>query len=84
MATRIRNVMKVDVSEALASCSVPILYLQGRRDRLVDKKTFASLAAVRSDIIHKSVDAPHLVLQTEPEASWQHIIDFVERLNCAL
>lgn len=81
MAARVRSLMQVDASDAVACCRVPILCLHGRRDRLVDSRAFSSLAAAKSGVRFEVVDAPHLVLQTEPEACWKHIVEFVEGLE---
>lgn len=80
LAQRIRAVLDVDVSEQLRACSVPILYIAGRDDRLVGARGLAGIHAVRPNLEHVELDAPHLVLQRSPAAAWRAIERFVENL----
>jgi pimeloyl-ACP methyl ester carboxylesterase len=68
MAARVRAVLTVDAREALASCDVPLVYLRGSRDRLVGRRASEAMLTLRPDLEIVDVDAPHLVLQTQPVA----------------
>jgi pimeloyl-ACP methyl ester carboxylesterase len=81
MAARVRAVFNVSAHESAKRCKGPMLYLQGARDRLVHKVAFEKLQAARGAVEVRTVDAPHLLLQTSPEESWQHIEDFSQRIH---
>jgi len=78
MAHRLRSVLTVDVSEQLRACVVPMLYICGRDDRLVGTRGLADIHAVRPELEHITVDAPHLVLQRNPADAWAAIERFVK------
>jgi pimeloyl-[acyl-carrier protein] methyl ester esterase len=80
LALRVRSVLSVDASEPLRACRVPMLYVAGRYDRLVGARGLAGIHAVRPDVEHVIVDAPHLVLQRNPAAAWAAIERFAANL----
>jgi len=78
LAARVSSVSSVDVVDALARCSAPIVYLRGTRDRLVPEASVD--AVVRAASVPVSVvrlPGPHLLLQAAPEAAWRAIEDAV-------
>jgi pimeloyl-ACP methyl ester carboxylesterase len=61
---------------------VPILYLAGRRDRLVGARAARAIHRIRPDVTVRTLDAPHLVLQVRPVEAWREISRFVaDRVN---
>ncbi len=66
MATRLRAVARVDVSAELRATTMPLLYLAGRRDRLVGARPRNHIARLRRDARIELLDAPHMVLQQRP------------------
>jgi pimeloyl-[acyl-carrier protein] methyl ester esterase len=66
LADRVSEIAPLDVSAELAQSAVPILYIAGRRDRVVGARAIAELVALRPDVEMRVVDAPHLVLQCRP------------------
>ena len=80
LARRIRAVLAVDVSQQLRACRVPMLYIAGRDDRLVGSRGLAAIHAVRPELEHVSLAAPHLVLQRAPEPAWAAIQRFADEL----
>jgi pimeloyl-ACP methyl ester carboxylesterase len=78
MAYRVREILSLDAREALLACRAPILYLAGRRDRLVSPKTGERLQRLRP-VECVTLDAPHLVLQRAPAASAEAIERFLLR-----
>ena len=78
LASRIRSVLSVDVTAELAGCEVPILYLQGSRDRLVRRWCLRRVKKTRADVESCTIDAPHLVLQFAPKESWRCIEEFAQ------
>jgi pimeloyl-[acyl-carrier protein] methyl ester esterase len=79
MAARVRAVAMVDVRERLRSISVPCLYLRATRDRLVPAECAEVFRSHLSDLEIADVDAPHFVLQVEPERCAARIDAFVDR-----
>jgi pimeloyl-ACP methyl ester carboxylesterase len=80
LASRIRMLASVDAMSDLRSCAVPILYLGGTEDRLVPSTCTEQIIAEPS-IANRFLHAPHLVLQTQPEAAAEEIANFLARLS---
>jgi pimeloyl-ACP methyl ester carboxylesterase len=66
VAQRVRASLMVDVTSELKSCSAPILYLQGERDRVVPPRNLKEILAARGDVKVERFPSPHMVLQTQP------------------
>lgn len=77
LARRMRAVLSVDVRRRLTAVRVPVLYLRATGDRLVRPGCLRQIRDARPDIAVVELDAPHLVLQLAPQASWQAIASFV-------
>ncbi len=78
-AARLQAMASVDASADLARSGLPLLYLRGRRDRLVLPSSVHHIRSLRPDLEVVTFDAPHLLLQSQPEAAWAAIQDFIER-----
>lgn len=78
LAHRVREVLRVDVRDALSEITLPMLCLTSTRDRLLKP---VDLELVRGEVQHESIDAPHLLLQTYPREAAASILDFVARLG---
>ncbi len=76
IASRIRLVLTVDETQALKSCRVPILYLRATRDRLVGRRCADQILRLSPRAKSVEIDAPHLLLQTEPEKAVFTITEF--------
>jgi pimeloyl-ACP methyl ester carboxylesterase len=68
-ALRGREILAVDARSALSGCPVPVLYLAGRRDRIVRAHNLELIRRLRPDTQEVALDAPHLLLQTAPAAA---------------
>jgi pimeloyl-ACP methyl ester carboxylesterase len=79
MAARAREAIRVDVTEELRSCPVPILFLGGKRDRLLRTALPIEVRALRADAEIRMLDAPHLALQTRPEEAMRLVETFALR-----
>ncbi|HTP27526.1 MAG TPA: alpha/beta hydrolase [Anaeromyxobacteraceae bacterium] len=79
MAARAREALRIDASEALRACPVPILFVGGRRDRLLRNSIAADIRALRPDAEIKILDGPHLLLQRRPEEVMQLVTEFLVR-----
>lgn len=75
LSHRIKQVLKIDVSEALRCCDVPILYVHSIRDGLLPRhRDF--LINKGSNIQTINIDSGHFVLQTRPHEALRAIRDF--------
>jgi pimeloyl-ACP methyl ester carboxylesterase len=66
MAGRLRAIPALDSNGSLEKPAVPLLYLQGSRDRLVPKSAARSIQQHAPQTKVQTIDAPHLLLQTKP------------------
>jgi len=81
LAARLREILKCDAREALSRTTIPLMYIQAGRDRLVPPERFAEIRRVRPDVELATIPgAPHLVLQREPQKCADAIVRFVEKL----
>jgi pimeloyl-[acyl-carrier protein] methyl ester esterase len=64
LSTRLKMILKGDVSSQLAAIKTPSLILGAERDRLVRKSNTEQLAAGISNAKMVWIDGPHLLLQT--------------------
>jgi pimeloyl-[acyl-carrier protein] methyl ester esterase len=83
LAHRIRVVHGVDARDQLASCACPVLYLRGDHDRLVGTSALRSVIRACPSAKVVTVAAPHMVLQTQPEASAVALEAFVQSVRAA-
>ena len=81
LASWLRQVLSVDVSEEARRCPVPILYLKATGDRLVAARAERVLRAVKSELVTVSIDAPHLLLQRRPVEASDAILRFIRELS---
>ena len=81
LAQRIREVHRVDVSEQLRSCNVPVLYLRGTKDLLVRKASMRHVLEVYPQTQVSTLLAPHMVLQSEPAAAGAVICSFIQAVG---
>jgi pimeloyl-ACP methyl ester carboxylesterase len=79
LAGRLREVLAVDASDALRACPAKLLYIGGRRDRLVPARALEHIQAVRPDVEVALLDAPHLVLQRRPVETADLVASFLRR-----
>jgi len=57
---------------------VPILYIQGARDRLVNASSLAEIRAIRPQTKIVRIDGPHLIVQREPHQCAKAVAEFIE------
>jgi pimeloyl-[acyl-carrier protein] methyl ester esterase len=80
LASRVKDVLRLDCSDALRTCAAPLLYLAGTRDFLVRRRSRDEIRAVKSNVKICSIDGPHLLLQIEPIKAWSEIELFLNDL----
>ena len=79
-AHRLREVIKVNVEAELASCKLPILYLQGKHDFMVSSTNLARIKELKPDVQYVQLETSHLLLQTNPSDAANSISSFIETL----
>jgi len=78
LAFRAGELLRVDATEALKACPVPLLYLRATRDRLVSPRSRDHLLQHRPDTTVVELDGPHLLLQTRPTECWSAMAAFLK------
>jgi pimeloyl-[acyl-carrier protein] methyl ester esterase len=81
LAARLRAVARVDVSKECAQIEVPGLYLRATEDRLVPASAGLHLARRNSRIRIVDIEAPHFMLQVNPQAAARTIVGFVQSVD---
>jgi len=71
---RIRNVLTCDVTGKLEKISVPVLAIQANQDRLLPNSCIGVMSKHLSMIRIIGIDAPHFVLQAEPQVVSEMLI----------
>jgi pimeloyl-ACP methyl ester carboxylesterase len=79
LSARVREVLDVDVEAELARVRTPMLYLEAEHDTLLRKGIAGELSALRPEMEHACIDAPHLVLQRRPREAAKIIAPFLAR-----
>lgn len=69
LAHRVREVVRVDVAELLASYTGPALYLRGERDWVVPRAAMRTVLRANPSIEPLQIPGPHMVLRATPR--WQ-------------
>jgi len=83
LACRVRAVFNVNVRRDLAACPVPVLYLRGSRDLVVPSHNLREIQAALPAVQVTTLQAPHMVLQTQPAASASAIASVLEANGAA-
>jgi pimeloyl-ACP methyl ester carboxylesterase len=81
IAHRISSVLRVSARDELKAFAGPLLCLRATRDRIVRSNTAAKIRALKPHAELADVDAPHLLLQSNPSAAWAIIEPFLERIG---
>ena len=83
LAERLREVIRIDVTGELRRCMVPILFLQGTQDYVVPSSNLTRIRQLQPDVLSVQIDAPHMILQTQPVAAAEAIERFVSQMEKA-
>lgn len=81
MAGRIREVLREDVSAAVASVHTPMLYLRASRDAIVPRRCDALISELVPHVRIEEIDGPHLLLQASPGPAASSMTAFVRGLK---
>jgi pimeloyl-[acyl-carrier protein] methyl ester esterase len=80
LASRVKEIARLDATGALARLDCPLLYLRGADDRLVGEASVEAIRAHAPAVVVGRVAGPHLLLQASPAAAWEAIVPFLETL----
>lgn len=75
LASRLRNVLTCDVTGLLRKIDVPVMAIRADRDRLLPGKCSNEMSEFQSAIRIVGIDAPHFVLQIEPEVTAAKLVE---------
>jgi pimeloyl-ACP methyl ester carboxylesterase len=78
--SRLEAVADCDVREALASVRLPIICLVARHDRLIPRAAARLLRQQAPSATFVEIDAPHCLLQCEPQQAAEQIRKFLQAL----
>jgi pimeloyl-ACP methyl ester carboxylesterase len=80
LAHRVRQVLRVNVAAQLLRCPVPMLYLRADRDVVVPKRNAEEIRRVLPGVTVTTINAPHMLLQTQPAQAAAAIVQFVSQV----
>lgn len=80
MASRVKDVLRLDCRDVLRACTAPLMYLAGAQDVLVKQPSINVIKDIRPDVRIYSIDGPHLLLQREPAKAWAQIEAFLNEV----
>lgn len=78
LKARIRSILKVDVTEELVSCPVPIQYIAASEDKIVGEENLELIHFLRGDIKVEVLNGPHIILQCQPLEASRAISSFAK------
>jgi pimeloyl-[acyl-carrier protein] methyl ester esterase len=81
LTERLLQILEVDARPVLSQVSVPILYIQGAQDRLVNASSFTEIRAIRPQTKIVRIDGPHLIVQREPGQCAKAVAEFIETIG---
>jgi pimeloyl-ACP methyl ester carboxylesterase len=80
LSGRLQEVLACDARDDLRRTTVPLLYVEATHDRLLSLSCKDEFSQLRPDTVVRSVPAPHLLLQREPQKAATVIMAFINSL----
>jgi pimeloyl-[acyl-carrier protein] methyl ester esterase len=80
LRARVRAVLAVDASAALARVGVPCIYLRATQDRLVPKSAAAHIKVLLPSVAVVQIEAPHCLLQANPKEASMVVSKFMREV----
>ena len=77
LARRMRVLADVDVTSELTELECPITYIRPTADKLVSNFHMQTISKLNERVRIRQIDGPHLILQSQPQLAWKHIMDTV-------
>jgi pimeloyl-[acyl-carrier protein] methyl ester esterase len=82
-AARARAVLTCDARAELRQVNVPILYLRAKQDKIVPAWSLEEIRRIKPNVIVVEIDAPHLILQREPQQAAAAVAKFIHQIEAA-
>jgi pimeloyl-[acyl-carrier protein] methyl ester esterase len=79
LSARVREVLDCDARNDLTRTKVPIMYMRALHDRLLSASCHKQILRIRPDIVFAAVQAPHLLVQREPQKVANLVVAFVAK-----
>ena len=76
-----QEVLDCDARDELRRTTIPLLYLEATHDRLLSSSCKKEFSRLRPDTLFRSVPAPHLLLQREPQKAAAIMMAFINSLT---
>jgi len=80
LSGRVQEVLGCDARDDLRQTTVPLLYLEATHDRLLSSSCKKEFSQLRPDSVLRSIPAPHLLLQREPQKAASIMMAFIRSL----
>jgi pimeloyl-[acyl-carrier protein] methyl ester esterase len=80
LSGRLHEVLDCDARDDLRRTTVPLLYVEATYDRLLSFSCKDEFSLLRPDTVLRSIPAPHLLLQREPQKAATVIMAFISSL----
>jgi len=80
LSGRVREALDCEARDDLRRTTAPLLYLEATYDRLLPSSCKEEFSHLRPDILFRSIPAPHLLLQREPQKAATIITAFIRSL----
>lgn len=78
LASRARMILDGDLTARLSELEIPVLYLEATKDRILGSRGRIQMEHAIPHARFESLDAPHLLLQSAPDAATAVIQDFLK------
>lgn len=80
LIARLGAIFACNARTELSQVAVPILYIQGKQDRMVSARSFEEILEIRPRTVVAAINGPHLILQRNPEQCAVTVAQFVADL----
>ena len=79
LSGRVREVLECDATNDLARTKVPMMYLRALYDRLLSPSCHREILRIRPDVVLVTIEAPHMLLQREPQKAANLVLAFMAK-----
>ena len=76
LSGRVREALNCDARDDLRRTTAPLLYLEATNDRLLSSSCEEEFSYIRPDVLFRSLPAPHLLFQREPQKAASVVMEF--------
>ena len=80
MTARLQAVLRCDMRQALSQVTIPLLYIQATKDKLVPPSCLEEIRRIRLKVRVVQIDGPHLIVQREPKQVADAVATFIDEV----